>query len=119
METCCLITESIVGINDDIVSFGDIQWRNWPLSIDAHDISTIFSALRRWCDPRNIEVVRDSSGKRSPCKQEEGRQWIKKIGERNRHISRRISPIGRGNISEEFSKLFGTQKRALKQTVHN
>lgn len=107
METCGLIAESIVGIDDDIVSFGDVKWRDGPLPVDANDRSTIFGARRRlWVDPRNVEVVRDSSGKRSECEQDEGGRWQTKIGGRNRH-DRSPNFIDRrgGNISEEFSKL--------------
>ena len=112
METCGLIAESIVGIDNDIVSFGDVKWRDRPLSVDTNDRSTIFGARRRlWVDPRNVEVVCDCSGKRSECEQDERCRWQTKIGGRNRHyrwqnfIDRR-----RGNISGEFSKLLALRK---------
>ena len=76
METCGLIAESIVGIDNNIVSFGDVKWRDGPLSVDTNDRSTIFGARRRlWVDPRNVEVVRDCSGKRYECEQDERWRW--------------------------------------------
>ena len=114
MESCRLVAESIEGVDNDIVTFCNMQRRNRPLSIDANDGSTIFITLeRRYVDPGDVEVVYDSGSKRSPCEQGEERQRDKEIGWRKRHYRTQnfIDRIKR-NFSEKSSRLLADRKHS-------
>lgn len=58
MQTCGLISQGVLDVDDDLVAFRDYYRRQRPLSVDANDWACLLAVGIRM-DPSYVEIIRD------------------------------------------------------------
>lgn len=89
MKTGRLVAQLIVYVGNDAVTLGEVQWWQWPLSIDT--LHRTFGLISRvGIDPSDVPIVSNRGCTGYEAVEGQSEYPVEEIGQRERHCCARI-----------------------------